>query len=142
MRENRKTKVQPSQASRKKRNPKKRLGDRYDTAAYRRAISYACVRAFPLPEHLAPGTMPDGKRETAKAWHARLTPEEKAEIRAWKREHRWFPHQLRHNAATSLRKEFGVEVARIILGHATAFTTEIYAEADRLQAMEVIAKVG
>jgi site-specific recombinase XerD len=49
---------------------------------------------------------------------------------------------LRHNAATNLRKEFGVELARIILGHATAFTTEIYAEADRMQAMEVIGKVG
>jgi integrase len=54
----------------------------------------------------------------------------------------WHPHQLRHNAATTLRREHGVELARIILGHATAFTTEIYAEADRAQAMEVIAKVG
>jgi hypothetical protein len=28
------------------------------------------------------------------------------------------------------------------LGHASAFTTQIYAEADRAQAMEVIAKIG
>ena len=54
----------------------------------------------------------------------------------------WHPHQLRHNAATNLRREFGIELARIILGHATAFTTEIYAEADRQQAMEVVAKIG
>jgi integrase len=54
----------------------------------------------------------------------------------------WHPHQLRHNAGTALRKEFGVELARIILGHSTAFTTEIYAEVDRQQAMEVIAKIG
>jgi integrase len=54
----------------------------------------------------------------------------------------WSPNRLRHNAATNLRKEYGIELARIILGHATAFTTEIYAEADRAQAMDVIAKVG
>jgi integrase len=54
----------------------------------------------------------------------------------------WHPHQLRHNAATNLRREFGVELARIILGHATAFTTEIYAEADRQQAVEAMASVG
>jgi integrase len=54
----------------------------------------------------------------------------------------WSPNQLRHNAATWLRKKHGIELARIVLGHATAFTTEIYAEADRAQAMEVIAKVG
>jgi integrase len=142
MREKRKTKVQPSQFNRKKKKPKKLPGDHYDVAAYRRAVAYACLRAFPLPHDLAPRIKPDGKRETAKVWQARLTSEEKTAIRAWKREHSWHPHQLRHNAATNLRKEFGVEVARIILGHATAFTTEIYAEADRRQAMEVIGKIG
>ena len=54
----------------------------------------------------------------------------------------WHPHQLRHNAATRLRKDFGLELARIILGHTSAFTTEIYAEADHQQAVEVIAKIG
>jgi hypothetical protein len=91
---------------------------------------------------LAPRANLGGKSETRREWFARLTPDEKAEIKAWRREHSWHPNQLRHNAATRLRKEFGVELARIILGHATAFTTEIYAEADRAQAMEVIAKVG
>jgi hypothetical protein len=42
----------------------------------------------------------------------------------------------------SLRREFGVELARIILGHSTAFTTEVYAEVDRQQSMAVIAHVG
>jgi integrase len=54
----------------------------------------------------------------------------------------WHPHQLRHTAATLLRKEFGVETARIVLGHATAFTTEIYAEADLEKAREVMGKIG
>jgi integrase len=142
LRAKRKTKVQPSQASRERKHPKKTLSDYYDVAAYRRAISYACAKAFPLPPELAPRTRPDGRRETNAAWRARLTPEERAAIRSWRREHSWHPHQLRHNAATALRKEYGVELARIILGHRTAFTTEIYAECDRQQAMEVIGKVG
>jgi integrase len=54
----------------------------------------------------------------------------------------WFPHQLRHSAGTYLRKEFGVELARIILGHKTAFTTEIYAEVDRQKAIEIMARIG
>ncbi len=40
----------------------------------------------------------------------------------------WHPHQLRHNAATEIRKEFGAEMARIILGHRHLKVTEIYAE--------------
>jgi integrase len=80
--------------------------------------------------------------ETVKSWRDRLTQEEKAEIQAWRWEHHWSPGQLRHNAATWLRKEYGVELARIILGHASAFTTESYAEADRKSAMEVIGKIG
>lgn len=117
-------------------------GECYTVASYRRAIDYACQRAFPLPDYLSPKAEAGGKRESKSAWKARLTVEEKAEILAWHREHRWHPHQLRHNAATYLRKEFGIELARIILGHSTAFTTEIYAEADRQKAAEVIAKIG
>jgi integrase len=54
----------------------------------------------------------------------------------------WNPNRLRHNAATALRREYGIELARIVLGHASGFTTEIYAEADKLHAMEVMAKIG
>ena len=103
LRLHRQSKVQPSQVSRKRCNPKVLPRLQYDVATFRRAITRAC---------------------------------EKAEVP------HWHPHQLRHNAATLLRKEHGVELARIILGHKTAFTTEIYAEADRQQAVEVIAKVG
>jgi integrase len=52
------------------------------------------------------------------------------------------PHQLRHNAATFLRKEFGLETARIILGHRSAAITEVYAEMDQQKAMEAITRVG
>lgn len=54
----------------------------------------------------------------------------------------WHPHQLRHNAATLLRKEFGLETARIILGHRSAAITTIYAEADQQKAIEAMLKVG
>jgi integrase len=116
--------------------------DRYDVTSYRRAIARACEKGFPLPQSLAPKVKATGYPESSKEWKARLSEDEEAAVRLWRHDHQWYPHQLRHNAATNLRKEFGVELARIILGHANAFTTEIYAEADRRQAMEVIAKVG
>jgi integrase len=142
-RRNRKTPMTPSQAKRKpKRNRERAPKDRYTVASYRKAIERACQRAFPLPDPLGQMLLPSSKLESVRAWKARLTDEEKEAIRAWRAEHTWHPHQLRHNAGTNLRKEFGVELARIILGHATAFTTEIYAEADRQQAIEVIAKIG
>ena len=55
---------------------------------------------------------------------------------------RWSPNQLRHNAATHLRKEFDVDVARIILGHQSPAVTEIYAERDMAKAAEVMMKIG
>jgi len=63
-------------------------------------------------------------------------------VAAWQKAHRWHPHQLRHNAATELRKEFGIEAARIILGHRSAAITEVYAEKDEQQAVEAMAQVG
>ena len=54
----------------------------------------------------------------------------------------WHPHQLRHNAATRLRKEFGLDAARAILGHSSHTTAEIYAELDREQAASIMERVG
>ncbi len=56
----------------------------------------------------------------------------KAEIPAWG------PNRLRHNAATFLRKEFGLDAARVILGHTSAAVTEIYAEQDRLHILNKV----
>ncbi len=55
---------------------------------------------------------------------------------------RWHPHQLRHNAATNLRREFGIESARCVLGHTSAAMTSQYAEFDMAKARDVIGKVG
>jgi integrase len=54
----------------------------------------------------------------------------------------WHPHQLRHNAATWLRKEFGLDVARVVLGHRSPAITEQYAELDFGKAREVMSRVG
>lgn len=54
----------------------------------------------------------------------------------------WHPHQLRHAAATSLRRDFGLETARVILGHRSAAVTTMYAEADQRKAVEAMSRVG
>jgi integrase len=54
----------------------------------------------------------------------------------------WGPNRLRHNAATRLRKEFGLDVARTVLGHSSPAVTLVYAEADHLKAAEAMARVG
>ena len=54
----------------------------------------------------------------------------------------WHPHQLRHARATELRKTFGIEIARIMLGHRSAAITEVYAELDKEKALEVAGKIG
>jgi integrase len=120
----------------------RRITDRYTTATYLRAIYHACDKAFPPPEPLCRKVAADGKRETLKAWNERLTKEQHAELKAWQKAHRWHPHQLRHNAATYLRKEFGIEAARVVLGHKSAGVTEIYAELDRMKAAEIMGQVG
>ena len=52
------------------------------------------------------------------------------------------PNQLRHNAGTFLRKEFGLDAAQVVLGHRSAAVTEIYAELDQLKAADIMAKIG
>jgi integrase len=40
----------------------------------------------------------------------------------------WTPHQLRHTAATEIRRGAGLDAAQVLLGHASVRTTETYAE--------------
>jgi integrase len=55
---------------------------------------------------------------------------------------RWSPLQLRHTAATLIRTRFGLEAAQIVLGHARADVTQIYAERDMTRAHSVMAEIG
>ena len=54
----------------------------------------------------------------------------------------WHPNQLRHNAATRLRKEFGLDTARAVLGHSSPVVTEHYAELDGEKASIAMERVG
>lgn len=55
---------------------------------------------------------------------------------------RWSPGQLRHNAATTIRKTYGLEAAKVILGHSKIETTQVYAEVNLSQAREIMEAVG
>jgi integrase len=114
--------------------PQRKLGNRYDVDAYRKAITRACEVAFGMPDAIR---KPPKEGETAEQKKGRL-----AKARAWRAANCWHPHQLRHNAATFLRKEFGIDAAKIVLGHRTLNVTAIYAEADHAKAQEVMERVG
>ena len=122
--QSRKTRVQPFHAKRHERamiraakgKRQRPPMDRYTVDSYRRAITRACELAFPVP---------DG-----------------ADAATCCKEHHWHPHQLRHNAATFLRRQYGIEVARVVLGHHSSVITEVYAEMDRTQAAKIMAQVG
>jgi integrase len=103
------------------RSPKKMVGDRYNATSYRKAVERACDAAFPVPDDL--------QRDAAEA-------------AAWKRSHHWHPNQLRHSAATEIRRRFGLEGAQTVLGHASADITQVYAERDQAAASRIAAEVG
>jgi len=54
----------------------------------------------------------------------------------------WTPNQLRHTAGTFIRKTYDLETARIILGHTSVATTEIYAERDAEAAKNTMKEIG
>jgi integrase len=119
------------------RKPRCKPGARYTPNTYRRAIHRACDYAFPAPDPL--GQRDD---ETVGHWQSRLTTEQKADLAAWQSRHRWSPNQLRHTAATEIRKQFGLEAAQVALGHSQANVTQIYAERDMEKAAEIMRRIG
>lgn len=54
----------------------------------------------------------------------------------------WHPHQLRHTAATKIRKQHGLDAARAVLGHKSLAATDTYAELDTELASTVAATAG
>lgn len=53
----------------------------------------------------------------------------------------WSPNRIRHTVATAIRERHGLEAAQIVLGHARADVTQIYAERSRRLA-EDLARSG
>jgi integrase len=113
----------------RKRKPQWRAGSCYDSNSYRHAIHRACDRAFPHPEH-------GSKIRDV------MTEVQIEELKKWQSQHRWSPNQLRHTAATLIRKEFGLEAAQVILGHTAADVTQVYAERDLAKGLSVAKLIG
>jgi len=118
--------------------PRRKPGTHYTVDSYRRAVERACDKAFPPPAPLA-----RREGETVAHWMLRLTPHQKAELKSWRRAHRFHPYQLRHTVATQIRRQFGLEAAQLALGHASAMITDaVYAERDAARVIEVMQRVG
>ena len=113
MRAARKTKVQPSQVCRRKPRPKRKPRDRYVKDSYGRAVRRAVQKANK--------TRVQSAQEPLPLWH---------------------PNQLRHSVATRVRREFGLEGSQVVLGHARADVTQIYAERDGKLAAEIMRRMG
>lgn len=128
--------------------PRRAAADRWTTASYGRAILYACDQAFPPPPHLARQRVQARGRkrerwETKGEWRSRLQRQGVLdELEKWREEHRWSPNQLRHNYGTRVRKEHGLEAAQVLLGHAKADVTQVYAERDVERARAVASMIG
>jgi integrase len=117
-----------------------RLFEPYDRDSYRRAITRACERAFGMPDELRRpdrnlDQLPENERQAERNRRLRAAA-------AWRAENCWHPHQLRHTAATIIRREAGIETARCVLGHTELSTTELYAEFDEARAREIMGRVG
>ena len=120
-REDRKSPMTPSQAKRRpNRHPKWSPGNRYTTDSYRRAIA----RAVDLANRQI---VKEAERSGIK--NPELPPH-------------WHPNQLRHSVGTEVRKQFGLEATQVVLGHASANVSEIYAERDLTLAAEIMRKIG
>ncbi len=126
-RRSRKTRVQPSQRDRRKAKPKKLPSERYTSRSYAQAVAKAV-----------------GKANTARACETckKLQPTERCDACKAAALPHWHPHQLRHTKATEIRREFGLDAARAVLGHRSPKITEVYAEIDVNKAAEVMKKWG
>jgi len=52
------------------------------------------------------------------------------------------PHQIRHTVATQVTKEFGIEAAKVLLGHRNLKVTEGYAELEKASAIKAATQLG
>jgi integrase len=137
----------PRWASHMRRNEEKRAvararpaGRCYQPHSYAVAVSRACERAFPLPPRLAPFARQPG--ESPASWRERVSAQQRAAVESWRNEHHWHPNQLRHTCATLVRTRFGLEAAQVLLNHARADVTQIYAEKNLALAALVATEMG
>ena len=120
MRSRRKSRVQPSQVNRKKARPIRPPRESYTKDSYGRAIRRGVDKANKAIQ------------EDAKEFQI-----DNPVLLAY-----WAPNRLRHTCGTQVRKEFGLEAAQVVMGHAKADVTQVYAERDQTLAAEVMKKIG
>lgn len=114
LRARRKSKVQPSQQTRRKKKPIKQPGERYHETSYSHAIGTACDRALAwLAER--------GIKSTFAPWH---------------------PHQIRHTVKDRVQRLGGIEAARAVLTHVSVNTTRQYGQQDLDLAARVVSQLG
>jgi integrase len=159
--EERKTKRPPSQLARtRKAKPRRVPAERYNRRSYRAAVVRAADKAtlegaialFKRLEEAGTVVLPEGMTFKALIHRkSRLSADCIAAIAAVNgletelervRVPRWSPLQLRHSAATAIRAKYGVEAAKVILGHTKVETTQIYAEADMGKAEKIMSEIG
>jgi integrase len=102
------------------------------------------ARKTPLSCGNKPGSNRKAKPQRAPADYYSTNNYARAVLYACKRAkiEPWSPNQLRHAAATHLRKLEGIEAASVILGHSQISTTELYAEKNFQAAVVVARKHG
>jgi integrase len=100
----------------RKTDPKRIIGEQYDSVSYRKAVRYATTAARKVIREN--GGDPDKQLPY------------------------WTPYQLRHTAATKVRKEMGYETAGATLGHTNMSATAIYAERNQGLADEAAKRFG
>ena len=135
--------------------PKCRPKDRFTKDAYNRAVQRGCEQAFGMPKNLrsVPGKLSPREQERLAKLPAKERQEaiENAErerkrlqelAAEWRARNCWSPNQLRHATGTEVRRLFGLEAAQVILGHAKADVTQVYAERDMATGAEVMRKIG
>lgn len=98
----------------RKRCPKKQPGERYTSRSYHAAVRQAVIKTNKVREG-------QGGEDRIPGWH---------------------PNQLRHSAATEIRKHFGLEAVQAVLGHKSMVVSEVYAEKNLALAAEVMRKIG
>ena len=89
----------------------------------------------------AAGSTGQREGEITREWWGRLDAKEQAEVKAWRKAHRWHPNQLRHRSPREVRKKDGLGGRQVLLGHSRADVTQVYAERNET-GRAVAAKIG
>lgn len=100
---------------------------------YGQAVKQACERAFGMPAELR---KPDRTLSPAKL------AEVKRQAKAWRQEHVFTPHWLRHTTATRIADDAGMDAAQSLLGHCSSAMTALYTKKAEKKAREAAKLLG